>query len=215
MLKAGRSSDIYGKLREVARGRPTFVLHDGPPYANGAIHLGHAVNKVLKDIVVKSRTLDGYDAPYVPGWDCHGLPIEHAGREEARQRGQEARRDASSARPAASTRRSRSKCSAAISSASACWATGIVRTDDGSRATRRSRCARSARSSATATSTRAASRCTGAWIAARRSPRRRSSTRTRRLAGDRRALSASSMTSRIWRSASASQPTARRAGRAS
>jgi hypothetical protein len=54
------------------------VLHDGPPYANGALHLGHAVNKVLKDIVVKSHTLDGYDSPYVPGWDCHGLPIEHA-----------------------------------------------------------------------------------------------------------------------------------------
>jgi len=68
----------YRKLREVAKGRPTFVLHDGPPYANGAIHIGHAVNKVLKDIIVKSRTLDGHDAPYVPGWDCHGLPIEHA-----------------------------------------------------------------------------------------------------------------------------------------
>jgi isoleucyl-tRNA synthetase len=68
---------IYSKLREIARGRPTFILTDGPPYANGAIHLGHAINKVLKDIVVKSRTLDGYDAPYVPGWDCHGLPIEH------------------------------------------------------------------------------------------------------------------------------------------
>jgi isoleucyl-tRNA synthetase len=68
---------IYARLREVARGRPTFILADGPPYANGAIHLGHAVNKVLKDMVVKSRTLDGFDAPYVPGWDCHGLPIEH------------------------------------------------------------------------------------------------------------------------------------------
>src|SRR5688572_18806820 len=68
---------IYEKLRQVASGRPTFVLHDGPPYANGTIHLGHAINKVLKDVVVKSRTLDGYDAPYVPGWDCHGLPIEH------------------------------------------------------------------------------------------------------------------------------------------
>ena len=68
---------IYQKLRQVASGRPTFVLHDGPPYANGTIHLGHAINKVLKDVVVKSRTLDGYDAPYVPGWDCHGLPIEH------------------------------------------------------------------------------------------------------------------------------------------
>ena len=68
---------IYDKLRQVASGRPTFILHDGPPYANGTIHLGHAINKVLKDVVVKSRTLDGYDAPYVPGWDCHGLPIEH------------------------------------------------------------------------------------------------------------------------------------------
>jgi isoleucyl-tRNA synthetase len=71
------SHDIYGKLRALAKGRPTFILADGPPYANGSIHLGHAVNKVLKDVVVKSRTLDGYDAPYVPGWDCHGLPIEH------------------------------------------------------------------------------------------------------------------------------------------
>ncbi|HEX2494715.1 MAG TPA: isoleucine--tRNA ligase, partial [Steroidobacter sp.] len=68
---------IYPKLRELARGRPTFILADGPPYANGALHLGHAINKTLKDIVVKSRTLDGCDAPYVPGWDCHGLPIEH------------------------------------------------------------------------------------------------------------------------------------------
>ncbi|HEY5808217.1 MAG TPA: isoleucine--tRNA ligase [Povalibacter sp.] len=77
MLKWWEENDIYGKLRTVAHGRPTFILADGPPYANGAIHLGHAINKVLKDIVVKSRTLDGYDAPYVPGWDCHGLPIEH------------------------------------------------------------------------------------------------------------------------------------------
>jgi isoleucyl-tRNA synthetase len=66
----------YAKLREIARGRPRFVLHDGPPYANGAIHIGHCVNKILKDIVVKSRGLDGFDAPYIPGWDCHGLPIE-------------------------------------------------------------------------------------------------------------------------------------------
>ncbi|MET0281226.1 MAG: isoleucine--tRNA ligase [Steroidobacteraceae bacterium] len=69
-------NDIYGELRRVAKGRPRFVLHDGPPYANGAIHIGHAVNKILKDMVVKSRTLDGYDSPYIPGWDCHGLPIE-------------------------------------------------------------------------------------------------------------------------------------------
>jgi len=67
---------VYRRLREVAKGRPRFVLHDGPPYANGDIHIGHAVNKILKDIIVKSRTLAGFDAPYVPGWDCHGMPIE-------------------------------------------------------------------------------------------------------------------------------------------
>jgi isoleucyl-tRNA synthetase len=78
MQAAWETGDLYGKLRSIARGRPKFVLHDGPPYANGALHLGHAVNKVLKDIVVKSHSLDGYDSPYIPGWDCHGLPIEHA-----------------------------------------------------------------------------------------------------------------------------------------
>ena len=76
MLEAWERSGLYEKIRATAKGRPTFILTDGPPYANGALHLGHAVNKVLKDIIVKSRTLDGYDAPYVPGWDCHGLPIE-------------------------------------------------------------------------------------------------------------------------------------------
>ena len=76
MVKGWEDRDIYAKQRAAVRGRPRFVLHDGPPYANGAIHIGHAVNKILKDIVVKSRTLDGFDAPYVPGWDCHGLPIE-------------------------------------------------------------------------------------------------------------------------------------------
>jgi len=70
-------SDLYGAIRREAAGRPKFVLCDGPPYANGRIHLGHAVNKILKDIVVKSKTLSGFDAPYIPGWDCHGLPIEH------------------------------------------------------------------------------------------------------------------------------------------
>jgi isoleucyl-tRNA synthetase len=77
MLAWWEEHRIYEKLRAVAADRPTFILHDGPPYANGAIHIGHAVNKILKDIIVKSRTLDGFDAPYVPGWDCHGLPIEH------------------------------------------------------------------------------------------------------------------------------------------
>src|SRR5580700_3008092 len=76
MVRAWQEHGTYPKLRELARGRPRFVLHDGPPYANGAIHIGHAVNKILKDIVVKSRSLDGCDSPYIPGWDCHGLPIE-------------------------------------------------------------------------------------------------------------------------------------------
>lgn len=68
--------DLYKKIRETSQGRPRFILHDGPPYANGEIHIGHAVNKILKDIVIKSKGLSGFDAPYVPGWDCHGLPIE-------------------------------------------------------------------------------------------------------------------------------------------
>ncbi|HRD88886.1 MAG TPA: isoleucine--tRNA ligase [Accumulibacter sp.] len=72
-----QESGLYERIREVSRGRPRFVLHDGPPYANGDIHIGHAVNKILKDIIVRARTLAGFDAPYVPGWDCHGLPIEH------------------------------------------------------------------------------------------------------------------------------------------
>jgi isoleucyl-tRNA synthetase len=77
-LAAWNEIDIYRLIREKSAGRPKFVLHDGPPYANGRIHIGHALNKILKDIVVKSRTMAGFDAPYVPGWDCHGLPIEHA-----------------------------------------------------------------------------------------------------------------------------------------
>ena len=74
--RLGRAAASTRSCASVARGRPRFVLHDGPPYANGAIHIGHAVNKILKDIVVKSRSLDGFDSPYIPGWDCHGLPIE-------------------------------------------------------------------------------------------------------------------------------------------
>jgi isoleucyl-tRNA synthetase len=76
-LQRWQEIDLYGRIRDARRGREKFILHDGPPYANGEIHIGHAVNKILKDIIVKARTLDGYDAPYVPGWDCHGLPIEH------------------------------------------------------------------------------------------------------------------------------------------
>lgn len=78
VLERWEREGLYAQLRENAKGRPLFVLHDGPPYANGAMHLGHAVNKVLKDIIVKSHYLAGFDAPYIPGWDCHGLPIEIA-----------------------------------------------------------------------------------------------------------------------------------------
>ncbi|PID49920.1 MAG: isoleucine--tRNA ligase [Proteobacteria bacterium] len=76
MLQHWEEQRLYYTLRKKVEGRPKFILHDGPPYANGSIHLGHAVNKILKDIIIKSKTLAGFDAPYVPGWDCHGLPIE-------------------------------------------------------------------------------------------------------------------------------------------
>ncbi len=77
MLKAWQEKNLYQKIRAISKGRPKFILHDGPPYANGDIHIGHAVNKILKDIIIRSKTLSGFDAPYIPGWDCHGLPIEH------------------------------------------------------------------------------------------------------------------------------------------
>jgi isoleucyl-tRNA synthetase len=76
-VKDWQEKKLYEKIRQASKGRPRFLLHDGPPYANGDIHIGHAVNKILKDIIVRSKTLSGFDAPYVPGWDCHGLPIEH------------------------------------------------------------------------------------------------------------------------------------------
>ncbi|WP_422132932.1 isoleucine--tRNA ligase [Endozoicomonas sp. ALD040] len=77
MLKRWYDEALYEEIRKVSEGRDKFILHDGPPYANGDIHIGHAVNKIIKDMIIKSKTLSGFDAPYVPGWDCHGLPIEH------------------------------------------------------------------------------------------------------------------------------------------
>lgn len=76
MLKNWYDKNLYQKIRTASKGKKTFILHDGPPYANGNIHLGHAVNKILKDMILKSKTALGFDTPYVPGWDCHGLPIE-------------------------------------------------------------------------------------------------------------------------------------------
>jgi isoleucyl-tRNA synthetase len=76
MLEAWEDADLYAQIRAAKKGKKTFILHDGPPYANGDIHIGHAVNKILKDVIVKSKTLSDFDSPYVPGWDCHGIPIE-------------------------------------------------------------------------------------------------------------------------------------------
>ena len=77
ILARWQEQDLYNKLRDARRGREKFILHDGPPYANGDMHIGHALNHILKDMVVRTQTLLGKDAPYVPGWDCHGLPIEN------------------------------------------------------------------------------------------------------------------------------------------
>ena len=81
--------DLWGKLREAAKGRPVFILHDGPPYANGNLHIGHALNKILKDVINRARQMAGFDANYIPGWDCHGLPIEWKIEEEYRRRNQD------------------------------------------------------------------------------------------------------------------------------
>ncbi|HMN37439.1 MAG TPA: isoleucine--tRNA ligase [Hyphomicrobium sp.] len=89
LLKRWEEMDLYGQIRKASRGKPKFVLHDGPPYANGNIHIGHALNKILKDLVVKSQQMLGHDCPYVPGWDCHGLPIEWKIEEQYRAKGKE------------------------------------------------------------------------------------------------------------------------------
>ena len=75
ILKFWDEIHLYEKIRKKGQGKKSFLLLDGPPYANGKIHIGHALNKILKDFIIKSKTLFGYDAPYLPGWDCHGLPI--------------------------------------------------------------------------------------------------------------------------------------------
>ena len=77
ILEGWQESKLYEKIRKIGRGKTKYILHDGPPYANGNIHMGHALNKILKDIVIKYKTMKGFDSPYVPGWDCHGLPVEH------------------------------------------------------------------------------------------------------------------------------------------
>src|SRR4051812_5309577 len=112
---------LYDRLREQRKGRTRFILHDGPPYANGDIHMGHAMNKVLKDIIVRSQSLLGKDAPYVPGWDCHGLPIEWQVEKQYRTRSsiRTRCRSTSSGPNAAPMPPNGSRCSASSSSA---WA---------------------------------------------------------------------------------------------
>jgi isoleucyl-tRNA synthetase len=123
-VKQWEDEGLYKRLRVARRGRQKFVLHDGPPYANGQIHMGHAVNKILKDMIVKSRQLKGLDAAYIPGWDCHGLPIENA---IEKKFGRNLPRDEMQAK-------SRAFATEQIgirwptSSAWACWATGTIRT---------------------------------------------------------------------------------------
>ena len=87
LLRFWYEHKIYEKIREKHQYHPSFILHDGPPYANGDIHIGHALNKTLKDIVIKSKTFSGYNAPFVPGWDCHGLPVELNVEKKAEKKG--------------------------------------------------------------------------------------------------------------------------------
>ena len=89
LLKKWQDMDLYARLRETSKDKEKWILHDGPPYANGNIHMGHAVNKILKDVINKSWQMMGYNAPYVPGWDCHGLPIEWKIEEQYREQGKD------------------------------------------------------------------------------------------------------------------------------
>ena len=89
ILQNWQDIDIYEKLRDARKGAPTFVLHDGPPYANGQLHIGHALNKILKDVINRSQSMLGKNANYVPGWDCHGLPIEWKIEEQYRKKGKD------------------------------------------------------------------------------------------------------------------------------
>jgi isoleucyl-tRNA synthetase len=119
ILKSWNEIGLYEKLRQASAGRAKFVLHDGPPYANGNIHIGHALNKILKDVVTKSQQMLGHDSNYVPGWDCHGLPIEWKIEEENYR---------SKGKPKPDLPRTGSTCSARNSSGSASSATGITPT---------------------------------------------------------------------------------------
>lgn len=125
VLKAWEESDLYAKVQEQTAGRPLYILHDGPPYANGHIHMGHALNKILKDIILKAKRMAGFHCPYVPGWDCHGLPIEL---NVDKDLGPKKRRSASSpsGAPVGITPGNGSRNRRMSSSGSGCWATGKI-----------------------------------------------------------------------------------------
>ena len=128
-LQQWQGARLYQKIQAARAGAPKFVLHDGPPFANGDVHIGTALNKILKDIIVKHQTLLGRDAPYVPGWDCHGLPIEFKVTQEMRKAGRPRRRSCRRfARPAKPTPANTLTSSAPNSNASACWAIGKIPT---------------------------------------------------------------------------------------
>ena len=119
---------LYEQIRAARKGSPKYILHDGPPYANGAIHLGHALNKCIKDFVVKTKTMAGFDSPYVPGWDCHGLPIEIKVDEQLGRKKLEMDPVAVRKALAANTPRSMSTCRNPSSNASPSSAAGTIRT---------------------------------------------------------------------------------------
>jgi hypothetical protein len=177
MLEWWESNARMRSCARCAKGGRASCCTTVRPYANGAIHIGHAVNKILKDIIVKSRSLDGYDAPYVPGWDCHGLPIEHAVEKKHGRPGRSSMRRVPRGLP-------RVRAGAGRSAAQGLQAPGRARRlgrpySRWTRATRREQIRAFGRSCATVTCTRAPSPCTGASTAAPRWPRPRSSTRTR------------------------------------
>src|SRR6476620_6195299 len=126
LLERWAKLGLYHRLRAAAKGRPKFILHDGPPYANANIHLGTALNKILKDVVTRSQQMLGYDSNYVPGWDCHGLPIEWKIEEQYRAKGQDKDKcpSTSSAWSAGASPSTGSACRWPSSSASASKATG-------------------------------------------------------------------------------------------
>ncbi len=127
IIEKWRQEKIYGRMQEQAKGKKRYILHDGPPYANGHIHIGHALNKILKDIIVKYKSMQGFSSPYVPGWDCHGLPIEHQVLKNLGPK-KETMSQAEIRSSAASMPRSSSTSSATSSSGSACSATGTIPT---------------------------------------------------------------------------------------